>query len=362
MSKIVFPGIKIAFVKSEYYHDLYASVSNADWRTVVLSSSMRSGPIGLFAYFDTRFFVIKQDDYATDYWKQKVSDCGQGTEQTYAEESLKPIEMLGGLSKADVATSANEIDWSSFEIVIALDACISENVTKRYPRTLWCYYISEGCMCEYSDSRLRPLPGYSVFLNQRFRTEGDYADDPNLTHEIDFPYHLMDDWAVRRLLNTGAQPLKRKGIFIEKDTRGLLSEEHRNTLEQIAPLCEAGGSIRDLLQGMSSCKYFLRLGARNVWGNASIEAVASGLLMVSSTRGYRNRIFGCQATAVSGVEFSEDQFIDAVNKIRFLEENDSRYSAALLMDQIKLRRICMQEPMQALLRLQQKHCTNLEDF
>jgi hypothetical protein len=102
---------------------------------------------------------------------------------------------------------------------------------------------------------------------------------------------------------------------------------------------------------MSQCKYFLRLGCRAVWGNASIEAVACGMLIVSSTRGYRNRIFGGPPTMVTGIDFTDEQFDDAIIKLTRLEEDSALFNQALLADQRICSRICFAEPMNRLLAL-----------
>lgn len=342
---------KVALVKSEVYRDLYTDTSNMSWRKTLFSSAMRTGPAGLFTEFDTRFAIIKQDEYATDIWKQKISDCKQGLESDYYNFANKPLDARNQVSQSDMAVSASEIDWHSYDIIIAIDACVSSSVTSRFPHALWCYYISEGCMSEYKESRVRPLEGYQVFLNQRFRHENDYINEPNRHHEIDFPYHLMNYQTLSRLLSHSSSngSIERRGIFIDKDSRSLLTDYHRRKLEAIAPLVEAGGQIQTLLSSMFASKYYLRLGDRAVWGNASIEAVSSGLLFISSSRGYRNRIFGGVPTIVSGIGFSDDQFEDALLKLTYFEENDNHYQQTILADQRICSRICLEQPIQELL-------------
>ena len=350
---------KIALVKSEVYRDLYTDSSNISWRNTILSSVMRTGPAALFTEFDTRFIIIKQDEYATDIWKQKICDCKHGLELDYYDFANKPLVVRNQLSQSDVAISASEIDWQSYDIVIAMDACVSSSITSRFPHALWCYYISEGCMSEYKRSRIRPLEGYQVFLNQRFRHESDYINDPNCCHEIDFPYHLMSYQTISMLLANSSShgSIERNGIFIDKDTRSLLTDYHRSKLEEIAPLVEAGGQIQALLSSMFASKYYLRLGDRAVWGNASIEAVSSGLLFISSSRGYRNRIFGGVPTIVTGIAFSDDQFDDALLKLTYFEHNEDHYREAVLADRRICSRVCLELPMQQLLSKWRLHAS-----
>lgn len=347
---------KIAFCKSELYEDLYIDSRTYSWRALVASSNMRSGPIGLFERFHTHFFIIKDDSCHSDLWKQKITDCGFGDEAKYLAISQKKHDVISGLSQADVAVSAKDIDWSCFDIVIAIDACISSSVTSQYPQVLWAYYVSEGCMTERISSRLQPVAGYDIYLNQRFRLEGDMAADPNKYHEIDFPYHLMNSLSIDRFFRDGSA-VYRNGVFIDKDSRHLLRDSHRVKLEKYGPICEAGGTITDLLREIRSCKYFLRLGDRQVWGNASIEAVACGCLLISSTRGYANRIFGGHRSWVAGIGFNDEQFDDALNKMDFFEANPAAYNAALASDKSICDRYCYELPLTTLITRLDSHVT-----
>jgi hypothetical protein len=214
---------------------------------------MRSGPISLFTEYETDFFIIKDDDGMNNLtWKEKIAFCRQGSIEDYIQLS-KNTRFYNNeeISNVRFSISANEINWEEYEIVICLDACVSDTVTKKFSNVTWCYYISEGCMPEAKNSRIKALDGYDYFLNQRFRFDLDYIRDPNLEHEVDFPYHLNSPKSMRKLL--GKESFSNKsGIFVDKDTRPLLSSEQVNALEKFGPVRFTGGTIDVVLRELAA--------------------------------------------------------------------------------------------------------------
>lgn len=318
--------MKIAFVKSIYYPDLYQYRNTGNVSDVIFSSSMRSGPISLFTEYETDFFIIKDDDGMNNLtWKEKIAFCRQGSIEDYIQLS-KNTRFYNNeeISNVRFSISANEINWEEYEIVICLDACVSDTVTKKFSNVTWCYYISEGCMPEAKNSRIKALDGYDYFLNQRFRFDLDYIRDPNLEHEVDFPYHLNSPKSMRKLL--GKESFSNKsGIFVDKDTRPLLSSEQVNALEKFGPVRFTGGTIDVVLRELAASKYYLRLGDKPIWGNASIEAAACEALQINSPRGFNNRIFCLPDNTTSQVEFSDLQFKEAVNILEKFESEPDSY-------------------------------------
>jgi hypothetical protein len=340
--------MKFAFVVSEIYPDLYVDTLNKDFKSIVFSSQMRSGPISLFTDLNSDFLIIKNNEFSTKLWEEKYEYCGLSDYNYYISISHKTI-MWNNItfSKSDIAVSASNIDWSVYDYVICVDACVSPLITSIHPNVVWAYYVSEGGMPEALNSRIKPYDGYSVFLNQRFRRD-DYFDDPNSAHEIDFPYHLMSTSSMRKLLGDSSFANK-SGVFVEKDSRSYLFDEQIKTLEKFGPVRLSGGNIEYVLKNIAASKYFLRLGDKSIWGNASIEAAACETLLISSERGYRNRIFCFSNNSVGGIEYSLNQFDEAVNKIENFESNNSLYLKSLLMQSTAINEVCFNRPISKLL-------------
>lgn len=320
--------MRIAIVKSHLYRDLYTMPGCGD--QIVFSSAMRSGPASFIFDFSSDFYIVDCDSYGVnnEILFQKIPIFFGGSFERFQAASLKELVISGELkSIRDFAVSASSIDFSKYDIVICLDACIDLSIINDFPNALWCYYVSEPPCPEYKLSRLRPYPGYDVFLNQRFRTDADYFLDPNLTHEIDFPYIFLSRKSFPSKFSCDLN--SKNGLFVEKDSRSLLSSDEFNLLDTRFGCSTVSGDIKSLLTAIGRSKYFIRIGSRAVWGNALIEAYAADSLIISSTRGFRNRIFSFPANSIGGVDFDENQFSSLLTILENFESNQNLYMACL---------------------------------
>jgi hypothetical protein len=342
--------MKIALVKSEYYSDLYRFHRSDRPDKTIFSSLMRSGPVALLVEHGADFIVIKADRFSNDViWREKIEYCGQGNLAHYLEVSRRECLIDGvRVSNASSAVSADCVDWGKYDIVVCIDACIGKEVTVKHSRVRWAYYISEGCMPEAARSRKRPVEGYDIFLNQRFRTADDYAIDPNLAHEIDFPYHLNSPAVMRKLIGDRFFDSK-DGIFVDKDSRQYLTDEHVQQLQQFGTVRFTGGTIDVVLTELAMSKYYLRLGDKPIWGNASIEAAACEAVQITSERGYRNRIFCFPENSVGEIKFNQKQFDQAILRIHALESSSVKYRSVLERQNSVCTELCYLSPMRNLI-------------
>ena len=145
-------------------------------------------------------------------------------------------------------------------------------------------------MRSYGASKIGPIAGYDVFLNQRFSPR---LLGANSAHEIDFPfafqYHgLFDEFSTLEGV--------RSGTFVEAHTMSLLSKSQLKELEFFGPIRTTSQATADIIKSLNSSKYFLRLGGRRLWGNSMVEAVACGALAIGNPGEYKNRSLFSNAT------------------------------------------------------------------
>jgi len=202
-------------------------------------------------------------------------------------------------------------------------------------------------MPEAKVSRERPLPGYRYFLNQRFRLDFDYFKSPNKPHEIDFPYTLCSPVSISKILTKTNVNLK-QGIFVDKDSRNFLDKDKLHLLEKYGPVRYTGGSIDAVLKDIERSKYFLRLGNRGIWGNATIEVAACETLLINSPRGLANNIFSFAENTTKQIDFNDAQFAEALSLIELFESDDDLYMSTIAKTSNICHEICYLRPISKL--------------
>ncbi len=306
-------GLRICLVKQDVYADLYCCRYGSSPGEAVLSSIKRSGPVALLSQWGADFRIIKTEEGdGCDVWKQKWTDGRQRPlEYYYALQKNANIHgqtTLGGQSEH--AISASEVDWSAYDLVISLDISIPTRIVKKYPDTVWAYWISEPCMREYKYSLARVYPGYNLFLNQRF---WDRLIPTFSQHEIDFPYCFQSTGCYSGILD---EPSDKRGVIVESHTKDELGVVERSALAAFGPVRQIEGSIHDVLSGLLHSRYWVRLGGRPLWGNGMIEALACGCIGLANPSFFKNRALFTQGSTV-------DDFKSLINRLEVLEEDQN---------------------------------------
>jgi hypothetical protein len=295
---------RIAVVKQEVYQDLYCCPPGLSARETILSTIQRSGPVGLFTKFGADFHIVKiEPDPECNIWKQKCWDCGSKSTEVYLNLRNRTFPVGSkspGPGQAQFSVPSESVDWSRYDIVIGYECPVPARITQKFPDVLWAYYIGEPCMRSYDRSRVAPLSGYDVFLSQHFRClDPSYIRPPHL---IDFPYFLQyygcfPDAGIGE--KTGAA---RTGVMLERYTSKVMPDAERAKLESCGPVSVTSGGTEDFLLNLQKSKYFVRLGGNVLWGNAMIEAIAAGCLVIGNPEEFKHRSMFTSATSVSNFE------------------------------------------------------------
>ncbi len=339
--------VRVAIVKSTSYSDLYCCASTNDARALTFSSLMRSGPVGLYVTTVCTGFIIEHDPaWANHLVRQRVVDCNHGTIDLFLKEvpeSRARDKAFAALGKQnEFAHPATSIDWNDFDLVLAMDACVPSMVTREFPTTAWGYYIGEPCMREYRRSSKAPMEGYQWFLNQRFRA----IDTATLPwHEIECPYYLQYPGCFESLLELG-EPSRRSGFTLEHHSASTASPQVLDLLGDYGDVRLSNGTPRHILERLHQSKYFLRLGGRRLWGNALIEAVSSGCLVIGDPAAFVHRDLFTPSTSAA------NQF-EVLDRVRALEADDELYASQLEWQRLLVQYVAFDRPVAELLQRSQ---------
>ena len=311
-------NLKIAVVKSEIYQDLWISEITSDINTIFNTSLMRCSPIGLLEYTDTEFIIIKD----TNEYPSKVYTF---IPPYHEQESLKYNRdvKIGGLPFLDntyhkhttineIANNVDSINWNDYQIVITINACIPDRVIHKYSNILWCYYISEN-----EPHFMNTLLGkYDVLLNQDVQNHS----FPNFS--IGFPYTFLGPNTLETL--SSMKTTSRNGIFMEiNNTQERPVKQIPEGFKQISiatniPIHIHNQNIVENLQTLSQSKYFVKLYGRTIRGNAVLEAISSGTLVLLN----KNLIMYHELIPDECHVTTPD---DVIEKINYFEKNPDEY-------------------------------------
>lgn len=337
-------GMRFALVKQDVYQDLYCCPKRSDARTAVLSSLMRSGPVALLTRLKADFLIVKTEPQPEcSIWKEKWFDCRDFPLSYY--ESLKTQVFMAGerghtQPQGNFSISVYDVDWGQYDVVIGIECPVPAVLTRKYPNVAWCYYIGEPGMRSAIHSLRRPVKGYDLFLNQKFRCLARSLRPP--MHVIEFPYFLQ---YVGCFHDIGIETTKfRKGIVLEKETAGNFSKRELSTLGSFGPVIIAQGSIEEILTAIMQCKYYVRLGSRRHLGNAVIEAISAGCLAMTNPSELGIRSLMLPETSVT----SRAKLIE---RIQAFEKNQIWFDEVLAKQRERVDYLCFSRPIMDLLEM-----------
>lgn len=346
-------ALKIAFVKQEITTDLYCyPTSSHSKKEVIFSSIHRSGPVGLFAKFDTDFFILKVEEAEEcNVWKFRPVDCGGPPLELFEKFKSEIVfrkngEQINDKPQSYYAVKADDVNWGKYDLVISDDVSIPARITKKYPNAKWCYMISEPAMRHYRLSHEKPIPGYDFFLNQRYRTVK--LNPRPKYHEIDFPYHLHYYGCFHDLLNVPLDFYVREGVFVENRTSSGLSDSDYEILKKHGSVrVPAEETLENVIHKELKSKYFFSLTRglirSRIWGNGIIEAVACGCLAFGNPEEYGNKDLFTPFTIINSLE----EFVD---KIKYMENKPVKYQRELNKQRRLLNYLCFVRPMSEIIK------------
>lgn len=268
------PPLRIALVKQSTYTDLYTDPSATTPAALLFSSGHRSGPIGLFAHFDAKFFIVKvEDDPECQAWLEKR----QFDTHPDWNELHRAMEA--------VAVRADSVQWSDFDLVIAMDTAVPSRIARRHPSTLWATMLEHHRLANYRRYCVAPPEGYHALLSQH------YGPTPTScsrrSHVIEWPYGFIRSDTFRLILPDSP---KRRKVHYEAN-QAQPESHYRDLLDPQHVELTAGGnrSLRGHLNELLSARvFFAPRSSRRLWGNSLSEAVAAGCVCIGRRSDYWN--------------------------------------------------------------------------
>lgn len=269
---------RVALVRQSAYPSLYSPYSADVWMDRVLSAAKHFGPFSFLAEMGADYRVVRQSrEPETFLWKGKYSldphpeaSCHRVTEQTEAWESSP---------EGRQAVSVDDVDWSSYDLVIGIDVPIPERIIQRCPRTLWAYYSVEAGGPLQKNSLLWPAAGYNIFLNHGFRR---FRSRPrNRRHVLEFPFTFQSRQAWKELaLHAGlAGSIRENQVVLDRASPPPSQQGSRLILRHLEGN-SGKNPARAYLKQMISSRFAIRTDPRPRWGNWAVEAIQAGCLFI----------------------------------------------------------------------------------
>ena len=348
---------RIVVVKQDINEDLYCCPAGSTAREIVESTLLRTGQVCLFADWDAEFRIIETvDDPECSIWQERATQLKWSTLDFF--RSYRDLIPGRDYGQKRFATTPDAVDWSHYDIVISIDTTVPARITRRFPNTLWCYYVRELKAPASTAALQQPHAGQDIVLNHYFRQR----IPPLPPHVIEFPYHLQSPGCFHRLFDIPIpRECDRAGVFVDHHTMVKLPLEGRRQLEAFGPLSSPFHGDDDasepaaarlpkrtmdpgLRERLLNARYFLVTpGTRPVFGTAVVEAIAAGCLAIGSARNV-----GC------GEFFTEntvaENFGEALTRMRALDQNQEVYRAELQRQRNLVEYLCYARPMLHLLQ------------
>ena len=269
---------RVALVRQSAYQSLYSPGIQTGWEDIVLSAAKHFGPFSFLADLGADYLVVRQAPESETYlWKGKyaldpdpVASCLKAADRSVAWESS---------TNGKAALSVDDVDWSSYDLVVGIDVPIPERIVQRCPRTLWAYYSVEAGGPLQKNSLLRPAAGYHIFLNHGFRR---FRSRPrNRRHVLEFPFTFQSRQAWKELaLHAGLAGFKRENQVVLDRASPPPSQPGSRLILRHLEGNSGKNPARAYLKQMISSRFAIRTDPRPRWGNWAVEAIQAGCLFM----------------------------------------------------------------------------------
>ncbi|MBK1645085.1 hypothetical protein CKO25_10555 [Thiocapsa imhoffii] len=345
---------RIALVKQDCNEDLYCCTRGTPLAEMLRSTLLRSGPVALFTQFRTQFVLVRaEEDPECAIWKEKARDLRWCPEEWFRSfQDRVPGRDYG---QTEFAVSVEDVDWSAFDLVISVDVAVPARITRRFPQVVWAYYVREVKAPSYRVSLQTLLPGQDLFLKQNFAPRFRRG---NAAHVVDFPYHFhyhgvfLDAFQEDASLWCG--DADKAGIFLEHHMRAALSDKELTVLERFGPVYSthhaavrhdevAGKAVPvttmepEVLAQLHAARYFVKMGGRNVFGTAMVEAIACGAVALGDPHRLSHRFLYSRV-------LSAESFAALVDRLERLEAEPTLLAAARARQRALVDHLCFRRP------------------
>ena len=247
--------LRIALVKQDVYQDLYVCpASEKDALSILLSSQVRVGPIGLMADLNADFYIVKEErDAETQSYRYIIPHMTPYLrmlkDHTLNELPTQEFMCPGSThTHGEFSISCQDINWGQYDIVISINVSLPTRIIRQYPRTLFAYMIGEANMA--TD---RARFGYDATLNQMAR--GRVITNLRECNEIDFPYTFLKGDTLQKLMERYS-----RASLLKQDT--LLSDR-----EAVLPNQETAQSNKKLSLAKQEATRSAESTGRHLYGN-----------------------------------------------------------------------------------------------
>ena len=217
--------LRIALVKQDVYQDLYVCpASEKDALSILLSSQVRVGPIGLMADLNADFYIVKEErDAETQSYRYIIPHMTPYLrmlkDHTLNELPTQEFMCPGSThTHGEFSISCQDINWGQYDIVISINVSLPTRIIRQYPRTLFAYMIGEANMA--TD---RARFGYDATLNQMAR--GRVTTNLRECNEIDFPYTFLKGDTLQKLMERFSRASLAKQDTLLSDREAVLPNQ-----------------------------------------------------------------------------------------------------------------------------------------
>jgi len=287
---------------------------------------MRCPPIGLAEEYGADFIIVKDTDEPPCNSNKNCLDRRFTDSMKFAKEGKNPgLPFLDETYHKDtaidsVAYAADVIEWSKYNIVMCVNACIPARITLQYPNIMWCYWIGEN----NAHLVMNKLDSYDLVLNQDvFRNDLPFFS-------IGFPYTYIGPNTIETIVKQHFKLIiiVKRGIFMEinntqeRPVRLVPQEFHLISTETGQPIIKHSQNILENAKNLIESKYYIKLLGRRIRGNGILECISAGTLILANE---------------NLVEFNDlllpeckiQSYTDAIVKIKFFDANPLAYNAAI---------------------------------
>ncbi|KAF0232745.1 MAG: hypothetical protein FD177_2227 [Desulfovibrionaceae bacterium] len=315
--------LKICIVKQTSCYDLFTK-TGPNLIDIVNSSNWRSGPIGLWDLADCHVVIVNA---TTD------RECTTGKKLWGKYVTNWTIWPEGGK-----AENVEAVDWSLYDIVIAIDVAVPTRIIRQFRTVLWCYYFIEGGPTGIDTIfRGSPFYGYNVFLNHRpakFRLSRNSAQYMSMVRTkravLDFPYYIQSSTTIQNLYKH--ESITRNScIFFSHHSYSVLQQSHRVRISRYGTILDSYKSISDIHKLELRSKYFIvHPDSKPCAGLALVEAISAGCLALSP----RDKLWGFPELIDAALDYSDfNQLLSILDR---LESDLCLYDKALRQQKAKV--------------------------
>lgn len=309
--------MKAAFIKQGF------SSTFATWESLRYPGPERL--LGAFR-FKSKFFSLLVELKA-DIW---VVSGGKQIDGAFCSDFSRKIV------KQHKTVSLDAVPWDEYSVVVSVLPFVPRRIIEAHPEILWTYCSIGHANKLYAKSLGKAQGGYDLFLDHA-SIRGELKRLPS---RVPFPFPTN-----HKLLRELIRPTNEPAVFL--DTR-LLRKAPLWWFEKRCALpirCSPkpainGGRIlsgrftgtKGYLEALGACKYFLVSKKRSNIGQASLEAAALGLIVVSRPGIYPSALCHPRCLAKPNTPRQGLNLIKQIEKDEILQAEGLEYQDTVLQD------------------------------